>query len=289
MPGLMAIRRKYAEDQPLKGARIAGCLHMTIQTAVLIETLTSLGAEVTWTSCNIFSTQDHAAAAIAAAGVPVFAWKGESEEEYNWCLEQQLQAFKDGQKLNLILDDGGDLTALVHSKFPEQLKGCFGLSEETTTGVHNLYRMLKEKKLAVPAINVNDSVTKSKFDNLYGCRESLIDGIKRATDVMVAGKVGVVAGYGDVGKGCADALRSMGSRVLVTEVDPINALQAAVNGFEVTTMEDAAPQGQIFVTTTGCRDILSGPHFQVMRNDAIVCSMSLPFPLNPPPCVYTVC
>lgn len=232
-----------------------------------------MGAEVTWTSCNIFSTQDHAAAAIAAAGVPVFAWKGESEEEYNWCLEQQLQAFKDGQKLNLILDDGGDLTALVHSKFPEQLKGCYGLSEETTTGVHNLYRMLKENKLAVPAINVNDSVTKSKFDNLYGCRESLIDGIKRATDVMVAGKVGVVAGYGDVGKGCADALRSMGARVLVTEVDPINALQAAVNGYQVTTMEDAAPLGQIFVTTTGCRDILSGPHFEVMRNDAIVCNI----------------
>lgn len=240
---------------------------------MLIETLTSLGAEVTWTSCNIFSTQDHAAAAIAAAGVPVFAWKGESEEEYNWCLEQQLQAFKDGQKLNLILDDGGDLTGLVHTKFPEQLKGCFGLSEETTTGVHHLYRMLKENKLAVPAINVNDSVTKSKFDNLYGCRESLIDGIKRATDVMVAGKVGVVAGYGDVGKGCADALRSMGARVLVTEVDPINALQAAVNGFEVTTMEAAAPQGQIFVTTTGCRDILTGSHFEVMRNDAIVCNI----------------
>ncbi|OOG01077.1 hypothetical protein ASPCADRAFT_159613 [Aspergillus carbonarius ITEM 5010] len=273
MPGLMAIRRRYAADQPLNGARIAGCLHMTIQTAVLIETLVALGAEVTWTSCNIFSTQDHAAAAIAAAGVPVFAWKGETEEEYNWCLEQQLNSFKDGQKLNLILDDGGDLTSLVHQKYPEQLKGCYGLSEETTTGVHHLYRMLKEGKLLVPAINVNDSVTKSKFDNLYGCRESLIDGIKRATDVMIAGKVAVVAGYGDVGKGCSDALRSMGARVLVTEIDPINALQAAVQGYEVTTMEEAAPQGQIFVTTTGCRDILVGKHFEVMRNDAIVCNI----------------
>ncbi|KAA8652130.1 hypothetical protein EYZ11_005330 [Aspergillus tanneri] len=273
MPGLMAIRRRYGADQPLKGARIAGCLHMTIQTAVLIETLTALGAEVTWTSCNIFSTQDHAAAAIAAAGVPVFAWKGETEEEYNWCLEQQLQAFKDGKKLNLILDDGGDLTSLVHNKYPEQLKDCYGVSEETTTGVHHLYRMLKDGKLLVPAINVNDSVTKSKFDNLYGCRESLIDGIKRATDVMIAGKVAVVAGFGDVGKGCASALHSMGARVLVTEIDPINALQAAVQGYEVTTMEEAAPLGQIFVTTTGCRDILVGKHFEVMRNDAIVCNI----------------
>ncbi|KAJ5893938.1 Adenosylhomocysteinase [Penicillium taxi] len=273
MPGLMAIREKYGPDQPLAGARIAGCLHMTIQTAVLIETLVHLGAEVTWTSCNIFSTQDHAAAAIAAAGVPVFAWKGETEEEYQWCLEQQLGAFKDGKKLNLILDDGGDLTSLVHSKFPEQLEGCFGVSEETTTGVHHLYRMLKENKLKVPAINVNDCVTKSKFDNLYGCRESLIDGIKRATDVMIAGKVAVVAGYGDVGKGCAEALHSMGARVLVTEVDPINALQAAVQGFQVTTMEEAAPIGQIFVTTTGCRDILVGRHFENMRNDAIVCNI----------------
>ncbi|OJK00432.1 adenosylhomocysteinase [Aspergillus aculeatinus CBS 121060] len=273
MPGLMAIRRRYAEDQPLAGARIAGCLHMTIQTAVLIETLVALGAEVTWSSCNIFSTQDHAAAAIAAAGVPVFAWKGETEEEYNWCLEQQLVSFKDGKKLNLILDDGGDLTSLVHEKYPEQLKDCYGLSEETTTGVHHLYRMLKEGKLLVPAINVNDSVTKSKFDNLYGCRESLVDGIKRATDVMIAGKVAVVAGFGDVGKGCADALRSMGARVIVTEIDPINALQAAVQGYQVTTMEEAAPQGQIFVTTTGCRDILVGKHFEVMRNDAIVCNI----------------
>ncbi|KAI1133164.1 adenosylhomocysteinase [Nemania abortiva] len=273
MPGLMSIRKKYADDQPLAGARIAGCLHMTIQTAVLIETLTALGAEVTWTSCNIFSTQDHAAAAIAAAGVPVFAWKGETEEEYNWCLEQQLVAFKDGKKLNLILDDGGDLTALVHSKYPEMLKDCYGVSEETTTGVHHLYRMLKEKKLLVPAINVNDSVTKSKFDNLYGCRESLIDGIKRATDVMIAGKIAVVAGFGDVGKGCAMALQGMGARVLITEVDPINALQAAMAGFQVTTMEKAAPQAQIFVTTTGCRDILVSHHFEAMPNDAIVCNI----------------
>lgn len=270
----MATRTKYAADSPLKGARIAGCLHMTIQTAVLIETLTSLGAEVTWTSCNIFSTQDHAAAATAAAGVAVFAWKGETEEEYEWCLEQQLFAFKDGKHLNLILDDGGDLTALVHKKYPEMLKDCYGVSEETTTGVHHLYRMLKAKGLLVPAINVNDSVTKSKFDNLYGCRESLIDGIKRATDVMIAGKIGVVAGYGDVGKGCAQALQTQGARVIVTEVDPINALQAAVNGFQVTTMEEAAKIGQIFVTTTGCRDILTGEHFSVMKNDAIVCSMS---------------
>jgi adenosylhomocysteinase len=273
MPGLMAIRAKYAADQPLAGARIAGCLHMTIQTAVLIETLTSLGAEVTWTSCNIFSTQDHAAAAIAAAGVPVFAWKGETEEEYNWCLEQQLNAFKDGKKLNLILDDGGDLTSLVHSKYPEQLKDCYGVSEETTTGVHHLYRMLKEGKLLVPAINVNDSVTKSKFDNLYGCRESLIDGIKRATDVMIAGKIAVVAGFGDVGKGCAMALSDMGARVIITEIDPINALQAAMAGYQVTTMDKAAKVGQIFVTTTGCRDILVGEHFESMPNDAIVCNI----------------
>ncbi|KAI1326509.1 adenosylhomocysteinase [Xylariaceae sp. FL0255] len=273
MPGLMSIRKKYAADQPLAGARIAGCLHMTIQTAVLIETLTALGAEVTWTSCNIFSTQDHAAAAIAAAGVPVFAWKGETEEEYEWCLEQQLVAFKDGKKLNLILDDGGDLTALVHKKYPEQLKDCYGVSEETTTGVHHLYKMMKEKTLLVPSINVNDSVTKSKFDNLYGCRESLIDGIKRATDVMIAGKIAVVAGFGDVGKGCAMALQGMGARVLVTEIDPINALQAAMAGFQVTTMEKAASQAQIFVTTTGCRDILVGKHFEAMPNDAIVCNI----------------
>ncbi|KAK2672298.1 S-adenosyl-L-homocysteine hydrolase, NAD binding domain [Fusarium oxysporum f. sp. vasinfectum] len=259
MPGLMQTRAKYAADQPL--------------TAVLIETLTALGAEVTWTSCNIFSTQDHAAAAIAAAGVPVFAWKGETEEEYNWCLEQQLTAFKDNKKLNLILDDGGDLTTLVHQKYPEMLKDCFGVSEETTTGVHHLYRMLKDGKLLVPAINVNDSVTKSKFDNLYGCRESLVDGIKRATDVMIAGKVAVVAGFGDVGKGCAMALHGMGARVLVTEIDPINALQAAMAGYQVTTMEKAAKVGQIFVTTTGCRDILTGEHFEAMPNDAIVCNI----------------
>lgn len=273
MPGLVATRQKYAADQPLAGARIAGCLHMTIQTAVLIETLVALGAEVTWSSCNIFSTQDHAAAAIAAAGVPVFAWKGETEEEYNWCLEQQLTAFKDGKKLNLILDDGGDLTHLVHDKYPDMLKDCYGVTEETTTGVHHLYRMLKNGELLVPAINVNDSVTKSKFDNLYGCRESLIDGIKRATDVMIAGKIAVVAGFGDVGKGCAQALHGMGARVLVTEIDPINALQAAMAGYQVISMDKAASLGQIFVTTTGCRDILVGKHFEQMPNDAIVCNI----------------
>ncbi|KAF2717709.1 adenosylhomocysteinase [Polychaeton citri CBS 116435] len=277
MPGLVATREKYAEEQPLAGARIAGCLHMTIQTAVLIETLKALGAEITWTSCNIFSTQDHAAAAIAAGGTPVFAWKGETEEEYNWCLEQQLKAFPSGKPLNLILDDGGDLTSLVHTKYPEMLEGCYGLSEETTTGVHHLYKMLKSKGqkggLLVPAINVNDSVTKSKFDNLYGCRESLVDGIKRATDVMIAGKISVVAGFGDVGKGCAQALHAMGARVLVTEIDPINALQAAMAGYQVVTMEEAAPVGQIFVTTTGCRDILVGKHFEAMPQDAIVCNI----------------
>lgn len=273
MPGLMEIRRKYGPTQPLKGARIAGCLHMTIQTAVLIETLVALGAEVTWSSCNIFSTQDHAAAAIAATGVPVFAWKGETEEEYLWCIQQQLFSFKDGQKLNLILDDGGDLTSLVHEKYPEMLEGCFGLSEETTTGVHHLYKMVKDGSLKVPAINVNDCVTKSKFDNLYGCRESLIDGIKRATDVMLAGKVAVVAGFGDVGKGCAMALRGMGSRVLVTEIDPINALQAAVEGYQVIPMSEACKVGQVFVTTTGCRDIITGDHFSQMPDDAIVCNI----------------
>ena len=244
---------------------------------MLIETLKALGAELTWTSCNIFSTQDHAAAAIAAGGTPVFAWKGETEEEYNWCLEQQLHAFPSGKPLNLILDDGGDLTALVHQKYPEMLEGCYGVSEETTTGVHHLYRMLKNKGkangLLVPAINVNDAVTKSKFDNLYGCRESLVDGIKRATDVMIAGKIAAVAGYGDVGKGCAQALHSMGARVLVTEIDPINALQAAMAGYQVVTMEEAAPMAQIFVTTTGCRDIIVGKHFEVMREDAIVCNI----------------
>lgn len=272
MPGLMAIRRKYGPLKILKGARIAGCLHMTIQTAVLIETLTELGAQVQWSSCNIFSTQDHAAAAIAVTGVPVYAWKGETEEEYLWCIEQTL-VFKDGQPLNLILDDGGDLTSLVHEKYPQFLPGIKGVSEETTTGVHALYKMLKKGQLKIPAINVNDSVTKSKFDNLYGCRESLIDGIKRATDVMLAGKVSVVAGYGDVGKGCAQALRAFGSRVLVTEIDPINALQAAMEGYEVTTMEDASKRAQIFVTTTGCKDIITGEHFVNMRNDSIVCNI----------------
>ncbi|XP_033207256.1 adenosylhomocysteinase [Belonocnema kinseyi] len=272
MPGLMSLRKKYGPLKILKGARIAGCLHMTVQTAVLIETLTELGAEVRWSSCNIFSTQDHAAAAMAKSGVPVFAWKGETEEEYLWCIEQTL-VFKDGKPLNLILDDGGDLTNLVHEKFPEYLKECKGVSEETTTGVHNLYKMFKEGKLKIPAINVNDSVTKSKFDNLYGCRESLIDGIKRATDIMIAGKVCVVAGYGDVGKGCAQSLRALGGRVIVTEIDPINALQAAMEGYEVTTMEEACVRGQIYVTTTGCMDIITEDHFVNMPDDAIVCNI----------------
>ena len=271
MPGLMSLREQYGASQPLAGARIAGCLHMTIQTAVLIETLTALGAEVRWSSCNIFSTQDHAAAGIAATGVPVYAWKGMNEEEFDWCIEQTLH-WPDGSPLNMVLDDGGDLTAMVHNKTPELLKDIKGITEETTTGVHRLHQMHEAGQLGTPAINVNDSVTKSKFDNLYGCRESLADGIKRATDVMVAGKVAVVAGYGDVGKGCAHSLRSLGARVLVTEIDPINALQAAMEGFQVTTMEKAASQGQIFVTTTGCRDILVGEHFEKMPNDAIVCS-----------------
>ncbi|KAJ1646932.1 S-adenosyl-L-homocysteine hydrolase [Dispira simplex] len=273
MPGLMALRQKYGPSQPLMGARIAGCLHMTVQTAVLIETLVALGAQVTWSSCNIFSTQDHAAAAIAATGVPVFAWKGETDEEYLWCIEQTLAAFPDGQPLNMILDDGGDLTTLVHEKYPQYLDSIKGVSEETTTGVHHLYQMLKEGKLKVPAINVNDSVTKSKFDNLYGCRESLVDGIKRATDVMIAGKVAVVAGYGDVGKGSAVALRGMGARVLVTEIDPINALQAAMEGYEVTTMEEAVKEANIFVTCTGNRDIITGEHMANMLDDAIVCNI----------------
>ncbi|KAJ3755411.1 Adenosylhomocysteinase [Lentinula raphanica] len=273
MPGLMYMRAKYGPSKPLKGTRIAGCLHMTIQTAILIETLTHLGAEVTWSSCNIFSTQDHAAAAIAATGVPVFAWKGETEEEYNWCIEQTIKGFAGGQPLNMILDDGGDLTSMVHEKFPELLPGIRGISEETTTGVHHLYKAFREGKLKVPAINVNDSVTKSKFDNLYGCRESLVDGIKRATDVMLAGKVAVVAGFGDVGKGCAESLRSYGARVLITEIDPINALQAAMAGYEVTTMEDAAPRSNVFVTTTGNRDIITAKHFSVMLEDAIVCNI----------------
>jgi adenosylhomocysteinase len=272
MPGLMALRKKYGPSKPLAGARIAGCLHMTIQTAVLIETLAELGAKVTWSSCNIFSTQDHAAAAVAEAGFPVYAWKGETTEEFDWCIEQTL-FFPDGQPLNLILDDGGDLTAIVHQKYPELLGGIRGLSEETTTGVHRLYQMHARGELRVPAINVNDSVTKSKFDNLYGCRESLADGIKRATDIMVAGKVVVIAGYGDVGKGCAHAMRSLGARVIITEIDPITALQAAMEGYEVTTMEEAAPRGNIFVTATGCRDVITGRHIQVMPNDAIVCNI----------------
>jgi adenosylhomocysteinase len=272
MPGLMALREKYGKTKPLTGARIAGCLHMTIQTAVLIETLVELGAQVTWSSCNIFSTQDHAAAAIAKAGIPVYAWKGMTDEEFDWCIEQTL-FFPDGEPLNLILDDGGDLTAMVHDKFPELLGGIKGLSEETTTGVHRLYQMAEAGELKLPAINVNDSCTKSKFDNLYGCRESLADGIKRATDVMVAGKVVVVAGYGDVGKGCADAMKGLGARVIVTEIDPINALQAAMEGYEVTTMEDAASEGQIFVTATGCRDIILGKHIELMPDDAIICNI----------------
>lgn len=272
MPGLMSLRKKYGTSKPLAGARIAGCLHMTIQTAVLIETLTALGATVRWSSCNIFSTQDHAAAAIAATGVAVFAWKGMNEEEFDWCIEQSL-FWPDGEPLNMILDDGGDLTAMVHNRFPELLKGIRGISEETTTGVHRLYHMHQQGKLGVPAININDSVTKSKFDNLYGCRESLADGIKRATDIMVAGKVVVVCGYGDVGKGCAQAMGRLGARVIVTEIDPINALQAAMEGYQVTTMEEAAPQGDIFVTATGCVDVITRAHLDVMKNEAIVCNI----------------
>jgi len=272
MPGLMALREKYGAEKPLKGARIAGCLHMTIQTAVLIETLVELGAEVRWSSCNIFSTQNHAAAAIAAAGIPVFAWKGMSEDEFWWAIEQTLY-WPDGQTLNMILDDGGDLTHLVHEKHPEMLEGIRGLSEETTTGIKTLRKLIKDGKLGVPAINVNDSVTKSKFDNLYGCRESLADGIKRATDVMVAGKVVVVAGYGDVGKGCADAMDGLGARVVVTEIDPICALQASMEGYQVTNMAEAASLGDIFVTTTGNKDIIRPEHFQAMKHNAIVCNI----------------
>ena len=272
MPGLMSIREEYKGKQPLKGARIAGCLHMTIQTAVLIETLTALGAEVRWSSCNIYSTQDQAAAAIAAAGIPVFAWKGETTEEADWCIEQTIFG-PNNWRPNMILDDGGDLTVMMHSKFPELLADVRGISEETTTGVHRLYQMAKEGKLMVPAINVNDSVTKSKFDNLYGCRESLIDGLRRATDVMVAGKVAVVAGYGDVGKGSAASLKAAGARVIVTEIDPICALQAALEGYEVTTMEDAAPQGDIFVTATGNIDVITLEHMRAMKDRAIVCNI----------------
>ncbi len=272
MPGLMALREKYGKTKPLTGARIAGCLHMTIQTAVLIETLVELGAEVTWSSCNIFSTQDHAAAAIAAAGIPVFAWKGMNDEEFDWCIEQTL-SFPSGGKLNMILDDGGDLTAMVHDRFPELMSEIYGISEETTAGIHRLEVLNKSGKLQVPAINVNDSATKSKFDNLYGCRESLADGVKRATDVMLAGKVAVVCGYGDVGKGCAHSLKSYGCRVIVTEIDPINALQAAMEGFEVTTMEEACKEGRLFVTTTGNKDIILGDHIKHMPNDAIMCNI----------------
>lgn len=272
MPGLMSIRAEYAKEKPLKGARIAGSLHMTIQTAVLIETLVELGAEVRWASCNIFSTQDHAAAAIAKSGVPVFAWKGENEKEYWWCIDQTLQ-FKDGKGPNMLLDDGGDLTKWIHDKHPKLLDEIKGVSEETTTGVHHLYKMMEEGSLKIPAINVNDSVTKSKFDNKYGCRESLADGIKRATDVMLAGKVAVVAGYGDVGKGCAQSLASYGCRVIVTEIDPICALQAMMEGYEVTTMEEAVKEGDIFVTTTGCKDIITVKHMEKMKDTAIVCNI----------------
>ena len=272
MPGLMALREEYGASQPLKGARIAGCLHMTIQTAVLIETLTALGATVRWSSCNIFSTQDHAAAAIAAANIPVFAWKGLNDEEFDWCIEQTIKG-PDGWTPNMILDDGGDLTVMMHDKFPELLKDVRGLSEETTTGVHRLWKMQKEGTLKVPAINVNDSVTKSKFDNLYGCRESLVDAIRRGTDVMMAGKVAVVAGYGDVGKGSAASLRNAGCRVLVTEIDPICALQAAMEGYEVVTMEDAAPRGDIFVTATGNEGVIRLEHMREMKHRAIVCNI----------------
>ncbi len=273
MPGLMALRTEFGASQPLKGARIAGCLHMTIQTAVLIETLKKLGAEVTWTSCNIYSTQDHAAAAIAVTGVPVYAWKGESEKDYYDCIDRQIFAFSGGKGPNLILDDGGDLTGVIHQKHPQLLEGpdaIRGISEETTTGVHRLYEMAKKGNLKCPAINVNDAVTKSKFDNLYGCRESLLDGIKRATDVMIAGKVAVVAGYGDVGKGCAQSLRAQGARVLITEIDPICALQAAMEGYQVVTMEEAAPIADIFITATGCCDVITGEHMKVMKNEAIL-------------------
>ena len=273
MPGLMSIREEYSASQPLKGARIAGCLHMTIQTAVLIETLTALGAEVQWSSCNIFSTQDHAAAAIAAAGIPVFAWKGMNEEEFDWCIEQTLFFGKDRKPLNLILDDGGDLTNMVFDQFPELVKGIKGLSEETTTGVHRLHEREKNGTLVMPAINVNDSVTKSKFDNKYGCRESLVDSIRRATDVMISGKVAVVAGYGDVGKGSAQSLQAAGARVIVTEIDPICALQAAMEGFEVKKMDDAVKEADIVVTATGNKDIIVGRHFETMKDKAIVCNI----------------
>jgi adenosylhomocysteinase len=272
MPGLVAVREEYGKAQPLKGARIAGCLHMTIQTAVLIESLVELGAEVRWSSCNIFSTQDHAAAAIAAAGIPVFAWKGETEEEYWWCVEQTVRG-PDGWVPNMILDDGGDLTAIMHDKYPEIMKNVRGISEETTTGVGRLYEMARNGTLGCPAINVNDSVTKSKFDNLYGCRESLVDGIKRATDVMIAGKIAVVAGYGDVGKGCAQSLRGLGATVWVTEIDPINALQAAMEGYRVVTMDQACDKADIFVSATGNFGVINYDHMAKMKNQAIVCNI----------------
>jgi adenosylhomocysteinase len=273
MPGLMALREQYGETKPLKGARIAGCLHMTIQTAVLIETLVALGAEVTWSSCNIYSTQDQAAAAIAKSGIPVFAWKGMTEEEYEWCIEQTLHAFEGGKPMNMILDDGGDLTNVVLDKYPELAAGVFGISEETTTGVHRLYERVKKGTLPMPAINVNDSVTKSKFDNKYGCKESAVDAIRRATDVMMAGKVAVVAGYGDVGKGTAASLQGAGCRVIVTEIDPICALQAAMDGFEVKKMANAVSRADIIVTATGNRDIITAEHFKMMNDKVIVCNI----------------
>jgi len=272
MPGLMALRKEYGQSKPLKGARIGGCLHMTIQTAVLIETLEHLGATVRWSSCNIFSTQDHAAAALAAKGTPVFAWKGETEEEFWWCIEQTV-FWPDGKPLNMILDDGGDLTLVIHQKMPELLPGIRGISEETTTGVHRLYEMERGGTLGCPAFNVNDSVTKSKFDNLYGCRESLLDGIKRATDVMIAGKLAVVCGYGDVGKGCAQSLKEFGARVVVTEVDPICALQAAMEGYQVSRLEDVVSEADIFVTATGCCHVIRREHMDAMRDQAIVCNI----------------
>ena len=272
MPGLMALREEFGTAKPLAGARIAGCLHMTIQTAVLIETLIELGASVRWSSCNIFSTQDHAAAALAAHEIPVFAWKGETLSEYDWCIEQTI-FWPDGQPLNMILDDGGDLTAIVHQKYPQLLTGIRGLSEETTTGVHRLYQMMERGELGCPAFNVNDSCTKSKFDNLYGCRESLLDGLKRATDVMVAGKVAVVCGYGDVGKGCAQSLKGQGARVIITEIDPICALQAAMEGYQVTTLEEVVGEGDIFITATGCRDIIRREHLDAMKHQAIVANI----------------
>ncbi len=272
MPGLMALRAEFGTARPLAGARIAGCLHMTIQTAVLIETLIELGASIRWSSCNIFSTQDHAASALAAQGIPVFAWKGETLDEYDWCIEQTI-FWPDGQPLNMILDDGGDLTAIVHQKYPHLLKEIHGLSEETTTGVHRLYQMMERGELGCPAFNVNDSCTKSKFDNLYGCRESLLDGLKRATDVMIAGKIAVVCGYGDVGKGCAQSLKGQGARVIVTEIDPICALQAAMEGYQVATLEEVVHEADIFITATGCRDIIRREHLDAMKNQAIVANI----------------